>query len=259
MPRSSMEGRIRRDKLANILRKQENVSTAELAEQFQVSEMTIRRDLKQLQEEGIAVPCYGGAMAAQRITFEFDFEEHRRLHLAEKRRIGEAAVTEISTGQTLFLDTGTTSLELAKAISRENIHITIITTSLVVASELWARPNIRLQLLGGDVRVRSPDLVGPLTEIMLDRLSADIAFLGSDGIDPDRGSFGSDVETARICERMCANAKKVVVISDSSKLGRVGAARYIKTEDIDLLITDTAADPKLVKRLNNQGVEVKRV
>jgi DeoR family transcriptional regulator of aga operon len=129
---------------------------------------------------------------------------------------------------------------------------------LVVASELWARGNILLQLLGGQVRARNPDLAGPMTEVMLDRLTADIAFLGSDGLDPTRGSFASDAETARIAERMAECARRVVVVCDSSKLGRAGSTRYLKTEEIDLLITDTNADPSLVKQMASRNVQVKQ-
>lgn len=208
MPRSSAQGSKRRNQLANLLKAQENVSTSELANRFQVSEMTIRRDLKQLQNEGIALPYYGGALAAQRITFEFEFDVSHRTHLAQKKRIARTAASQVKARQTLFLDTGTTTLELAKSLAQSDVEMTVITASLVIASELWARGNIRLQLLGGQVRGGNPDLAGPLTEIMLERLTADVAFLGSDGVDPERGSFASDVETARIAERMGAAPSK---------------------------------------------------
>lgn len=259
MPRSSAEGNKRRHVLAEILRAHENVSTAELAVRFAVSEMTIRRDLKKLQEEGIALPFYGGALAAQRITFEFEFDETRRMNMALKKSIALAAASEVKEGQTIFMDTGTTTLELAKVLAQSSLQMTVITASLVIASELWARGNIRLQLLGGQVRGGNPDLAGPLTEIMLERLSADVAFLGSDGIHPTRGSFASDMETARIAERMAACSNEVVVICDSSKIGRAGAVRYLKIDEIDQLITDNNADRSVVSQLANRKVKVRRV
>ena len=236
-----------------------NVSTAELAARFDVSEMTIRRDLKELQRSGAALPCYGGAVAAQRITFEFDFDQRHRLHLEQKQRIGRAAAALLEPGQTVFLDTGTTTVELARALAVGGIRCSVITASLVVASELWGRDHIELQLLGGRVRRGNPDLVGPFTEMMLERFTADIAFLGSEGIDPKRGSFASDLETARIGEKMAGGARQTVVVADGSKLGKTSAVRCITIDGIDKLITDENADAALVGHLRKQGIEVSQV
>ncbi|QDS98207.1 DeoR/GlpR family DNA-binding transcription regulator [Adhaeretor mobilis] len=259
MPRSSADGQKRRLILAKLLEDHENVSTSELASQLDVSEMTVRRDLKQLQKEGIALPCYGGAMVARRITFEFDFEEHRRSHLVEKQRIGKAAVEEIEPGQTIFLDTGTTTLELARVLANLSMELTVVTASLVIASELWARGNTRLQLLGGQVRGGNPDLAGPLTELMLEKITADVAFLGSDGVSASRGSFAGDLETARIAERMVACADRAVVVCDSSKLGRNGPVRYAVLSDIDLLITDKKVNRNVARQLTSRGLKIKKV
>lgn len=235
---------------------QKNVSTVELARRFQVSEMTIRRDLKELQKTGVAVPCYGGAMVAQRITFEFAFDERHRTSLAEKQRVGLVAAKRICEGQTVYFDTGTTTLEVARALAYRDIRCGVITGSLVIASELWGHGNIELYLLGGRVRRGNPDLVGPYSEIMLDKLTADVAFLGSDGIDPDRGSFSGDQETARISEKMAANAREVIVVADSSKLGHAGLTRYVLINDIDEIITDKKATAAVVKKLRAQGVKI---
>ena len=259
MARSSVQGNRRREKLAKLLAARESVSTTELASRLKVSEMTIRRDLKNLQNNGVAIPCYGGAIATRRISIEFDFDERRRNHLAEKQRIGRAAAAEVCAGQVLFLDTGTTTLELAKVLATKGIPISVITASLVVASELWGQENIKLQILGGEMRQRNPDLVGPLTEIALERMTADIAFLGSDGIDPKRGSFAGNAETARIAERMAGCAKQSIVVCDRSKLGRVSAVRYIRTNEIDILITDKGANSQIANQLSGRGVEVQRV
>lgn len=259
MPRSSVAGQQRRRALSRLLVASANVSTGELADHFAVSEMTIRRDLRQLQADGVALPCYGGAMAAQRITFEFEFDERRRAYRAEKKRIGQAAAEHVAEGQTLFLDTGTTTLEVAKALASSSKAVRVVTSSLVIASEMWARPNLELQLLGGTVRGNSPDLAGPFTEIMLERLTADIAILGSDGLDPTRGSFAVDVETARISERMAAGARRSIVVCDRSKLGRTSAVRCLELDDIDMLVTDKAADRTAIRKLRAQGVQIQRV
>jgi DeoR/GlpR family transcriptional regulator of sugar metabolism len=246
----------RRRELTRMLSSNGEVSTAGAAERFGVSQMTIRRDLDALEESGVAVRAYGGAVAAQRISFEFAFDERRRRNLSEKRRIGACAAAMIEPGQTVFLDTGTTTLQVAEALSADPVGCTVATSSLVIASTLWGKGAIDLILVGGRVRRGSPDLVGPGTELMLDRLTADVAFVGTDGIDPARGSFAGDMETARVAERMAANARKVVVVADGSKLATAGSARYVATEGIDELVTDTGATREHVEALRERGVEV---
>jgi DeoR/GlpR family transcriptional regulator of sugar metabolism len=256
MARNSVQAERRRRELARMLSRDGEVSTAEAAELFGVSDMTIRRDLEALEESGVAVRSYGGAVAAQRISFEFAFDERRRRNLPQKRSIGRHAAGLIDSGRTVFLDTGTTTLQVAEALSSAAVECTVATSSLVIASTLWGRQEVDLILVGGRVRRGSPDLVGPGTELMLDRLTADIAFVGSDGIDPERGSFAGDMETARVAERMAANARRVVVVADSSKLGSAGGARYVATEGIDELITDSEAGAEAVEALKDRGVKV---
>ena len=255
--RTNVQALRRQRVLTKLLARRDRISTRQLARRFGVNEITIRRDLKALQDSGAAVRCYGGAVAAQRITFEFAFDERRRRLLAEKQRIGDAAAAQIRDGQSIFLDTGTTTLEIARAIVARGVACTVATSSLVIASELWGRGNLeRLLLLGGQVRPGSPDLVGPGTEVMLEKLTADIAFLGSDGIDPARGSFAADFESARVAERMIASAKRIVVAADHSKLGNSSTARYAAIEDLDEVITDRQADEKIVAALRERGVTV---
>jgi len=256
MSRNSAQAERRRRELTRILSRDGEVSTAGAAERFGVSEMTIRRDLDALEGSGVAVRSYGGAVVAQRISFEFAFDERRRRNLPQKRRIGKHAAALIAPGQTVFLDTGTTTLQVAEALAGAAVECTVATSSLVIASTLWGDERIDLVLLGGRVRRGSPDLIGPGTELMLDRLTADIAFIGSDGIDPERGSFAGDMGTARVAERMAANARRVVVVADSSKLGLAGGARYVATEGIDELVTDRGADEERVEALRKHGVKV---
>ena len=242
--------------MRRLLARGRQVSTVELAERFGVSPMTVRRDLGALAEAGVAVRCYGGAVSGQRITFEFAFDERRRRRLTQKRRIGAKAASRVQPEQVVFVDTGTTTLELARVLVRLGVACKVVTSSLVIASELWGSERVELTLVGGRVRRGSPDLVGPGAEVMLDRLTADIAFLGSDGIDPARGSFAADVEAARVAERMVANARHIVVLADSSKLGLPGAARYARIEQIDELVTDRNAERGLVRELRSRGVRV---
>ena len=256
MPRSAVQAVARQESLRQMLARGQEVSTAALAERFDVDAITIRRDLQRLERDGLAVRRYGGAITAQRISFEFQFDQRHQTNLEQKRRIGAAAAARIGEAETVFLDTGTTTLEIARALRQQARACTVITSSLVIASELWASTQVDLMLLGGTVRHGSPDLVGAATEFMLDRLTGDVAFLGSEGMDSARGSFATDLETARIAERMAANARRVVIVADASKVGLAGTARYAAVTDIDELITDRGADRAAVAALRRRGMTV---
>jgi len=256
MPRSSEQAEERRRLLKQRIQETGNISVTKTAEALGVSAMTIRRDLKVLDESGDAIRCYGGAVVSERITFEFEFDERHQCNLEEKKRIGSATVGHIQPGQTIMLDTGTTTLEVAKALVKQDIPCTVITSSLVIASVLWGWERIDLMLVGGQVRHRSPDLVGPAAEIILDRLTADIAILGADAIDPARGCFSADLAGASVEEKMAAGARKIIVVADHTKFGRTGTARYLPMKKVDLLITGKGADSKIVRGLRRKGISV---
>ncbi len=256
MARSSAQLEKRRRELIERLGRGESISTTQMARRFGVTVMTIRRDLKALADDGALLRCYGGGIAARRITFEFAFDERHQKHLAEKRRIGRKAATLLAPRQTVFLDTGTTTLEVARALATGDVPFKAVTSSLVIASELWGREQIELMLLGGRVRPGSPDLAGPATEDMLEKITADVAFLGSEGIDPRRGAFAGDFEAARVATRMAESARRVIIVADASKLGQAGDVRYLSTEKMQELITDRAAPKAVVASLRRRGVRV---
>jgi len=259
MAGSSLNGDKRRAELSKLLSRGKRISISSQALRLGVHPMTIRRDLEALASEGLLVRCYGGAIPAQRITFEFAFDRRHQENLSQKKRIGAAAACSVLEGQTVILDTGTTTLQIARSLSSNGRRCTVVTSSLVIASELWAVNSIELMLLGGRVRGESPDLVGPSVELMLDRLAADVAFLGADGIDPQRGCFTVDVEAARVAERMAASARHVIVTADSTKLSRPAAVRYLQIGQMDELITDRAAPIEAVDQLRRKGVAVSTV
>jgi DeoR/GlpR family transcriptional regulator of sugar metabolism len=145
---------------------------------------------------------------------------------------------------------------LARSLAKHRTPCSVITSSLVIAGQLWGCESIELMLLGGRVRRGSPDLVGPGVELMLEKLTGDIAFLGADAIDPERGCFAADIDTARVAERMAASARRVVVVADSSKLGQAGPARFLRVREMDELITDRAVPPSVVTALRGKGVKV---
>lgn len=256
MARSSVYAEQRKAKFTKMLSQGQSVSITSESKAFNVHEMTIRRDLKALEESGLAVSCLGGVLPNPKITLEFKFECHRRLHLEAKRRIGLVAAGMIEPGQIVVLDTGSTTLEIARCLLKNLVPCTIITNSLLIASELWNCQFIELMLLGGRVRSGSPDLVGPGVELLLEQFTSDIAFLGSDGIDAERGSFAGDIETALVVKIMAVNSRRSIVVADGSKLNRAGVARCLKISELKELITDKEAPSGVLKKIRRRGVKV---
>jgi DeoR/GlpR family transcriptional regulator of sugar metabolism len=232
-------------------------SVEELAQRFAVSGMTIRRDLQILAEQGKVLRTHGGAAMAKRISFEFDFLKRAKEHEAAKGAIGAAAAALVDDGQSVLLDSGTTTLALSRHL-RGKRRLMVITTSLPIASQLQYDAEIAVLLLGGYVRAGSPDLAGALTESNLETLHADVAFIGADGIDAHGAVYNQSPEVARMLTKMTAAASRVYVVADHSKLGKKALWRFGRLQDWSGLVTDADADRTLLKPLEKAGVAVIR-
>jgi len=225
-------------------------SVEHLAQSFGVSPMTIRRDLNALAESGQVIRTHGGAAPAEAVMFEFQFLRRAKLNASAKDRIGAAAASLVRDGQSVLLDSGTTTLCIARHL-RERSGITVITTSLPIASVLQHAGGVQTLLLGGYVRREAPDLQGPLTESNLESLRADIAFIGADGIDENGTCYNASLTVARMLGKMIQAAQQVYVVADASKLGRTALASFGQLADFSGLITDaTAPTPVRDTRVN---------
>lgn len=231
------------------------VSVSELAREFGVSEMTIRRDLAALEGQSHIQRTHGGAMLTQRMMLEFDYRDRRELHRKQKQAIAAAARKLIQPGQRLILDNGTTSLELA-ALLKDGQHLTVITPSLAVASELQHTPGVEVILLGGVIRRGSPDLTGPVTENCLELFAADFAFQGADGIGHDGAIYNTDLRLARVDKIMRRVANKSCLLADHSKIGATALVRSGTLADVDIFITDTGAPAATLKRFAILGPQI---
>jgi DeoR/GlpR family transcriptional regulator of sugar metabolism len=256
MGRSAQPGIERRRRILQILRGDASVDTAALSRQLGVSEMTVRRDLKFLEDQNMIVRSYGGATLSHRLHLEFQFDQSRQGALAAKQEIGKYAASLVEPEETIFVDTGTTTLEFARELSRRDIPVTVATASLAVASELWGQSHIKVLMLGGQLRAGSPDLTGPLCEHSLEMLNASKAFLGCDALLPGRGCLAADTEGARVSAGMLRYSAWKCVLADGSKIGKQAPVRYAGLDDIDLLVTDGSAPAAELTRLRE---EVKRV
>ncbi len=229
----------------------------EITSKLKVSGMTVRRELQALADQGKVIRTHGGATMAQRISFEFAFLSRARDNEAAKDAIGRAAAGLIAEGQSVLLDSGTTTLAVARHL-RGRKGVQIITTSLPIASLLQYEHEMHVLLLGGALRAGSPDLAGALTEANLESIRADAAFIGTDGVDSDGTAYNQSPEVARLLAKMTCAARRVYVIADNSKLGRTALWRSCRLRDLTGLITDEAAPRPLLASLSKAGAKVIR-
>lgn len=230
-------------------------SIEELIQEFGVSGMTIRRDLQLLADQGRVIRTHGGATMAERVSFEFEFLNRVRENHAAKEAIAATAAAQVNDGESIMLDSGTTSLELAKQL-RGKRGLTVITSSLPNAAQLQYDQQIEVLLLGGRLRASSPDLVGALTETNLEQLRADVAFIGADAVDSHGAVYQESPEVARMLTRMAESAKRVYVIADNSKLGKTALWRFGRLSDWTALITDAGAERSVLASLKKAGAQV---
>jgi DeoR/GlpR family transcriptional regulator of sugar metabolism len=236
----------------------DEVSIEGLAGRFNVSGMTVRRDLEQLESRGDVIRTHGGASLAKRLTFEFSFREKQNRNSRQKSRIARQAAGYVEDGQVVMLDTGTTTLEIARQLVDRH-DVTVITTSLAIVSALQFAAGVRVVLLGGFLRGGSPDLHGPLTEQNVEMFRTDIAFLGADAVDLDGNTYADDLQLVNLDRKMAAHAARVVVVADSSKFGTNGMCRILGPEDYDSIITDSGIDGNVLKRFTRKGIRVEHV
>lgn len=228
----------RQERIVSLAGAAGEVTVAALAERFGVSAMTIRRDLDDLDARGRLVRTHGGAMWPEGDAVEFAFQSREPVRTRQKRAIANAVVGLIRPGMTVTLDTGSTTLAVARRLGSVP-GIKVLTSSLAVAAALYPYGQIELVLLGGAVRHRSPDLSGPLTEENLERFRVDVAVVGADAAGPE-GVFTTHEDIARISARILAGAGLRVLAADASKFGARAFVRFAGWDSIDVVVSDGA-------------------
>jgi len=246
---------IRQSEILELVEKNDRVTISEIKEKFGVSEMTVRRDLVFLEENGFVTRVHGGVLARPKIFLDHSFTQRERENIDAKRKIAVRATGLADSGENLMLDTGTTTLYLARELVRENKHVSVATTSLAVAYTLF-NSEIDVLLFGGFLRREIPDLVGPLTERNLEGFHADKLFMGCDGLTVEEGFFTSDLNISTIEAKMVKSAGQVIVLTDSSKFGKKSFVKFAGHEEIDTVVTDGGVDAAVVDGFRERGVEV---
>jgi len=231
------------------------VRVADLSRRLGVSEATVRHDLAQLERMGVVRRTYGGATLRRGTLFERSFREQEAQYREEKARIAEEAVKLVRPGQMLLLDVGTTTTAIARRLP-DLEGLVVCTSGLNIAVELERCRNVTVIVTGGTVRYKQHSLVNPFGTLLISKINADLLFLGCNGISAEYGVTNSNLPEAEIKQAMVRAAKEVVVVADSSKVGNVAAAHIAPLSAVDMLITDSGADPEELERIRKSGVKV---
>jgi len=229
----------RRQQISALVRERGSVQVAPLAKQFGVSMQTIRKDLRFLETRGVMERSYGGGIRADavNVTAEPALEVKRSSHADEKVRIGKLAAAMVSPGESIVLDSGTTTLQIARFLPDDE-DITVLTNDIDILSVLAAKERLNIVMLGGMLRRRNRAFYGAQTVAALDDLRVDKLFLGVDGFDVECGITTHYEPEAMLNRKMVEAAREVIAVTDASKFGRVCLHRIITIENIHSLVTD---------------------
>ncbi len=249
----------RRSAIIEELKRHHSVRVAELSQVLGASEVSIRRDLQILEDDGLLKRVHGGAVLIEKPSNEPVLSPEQLLQREKRERIGCAAAQMVHRGERLIFDSGTTPFQVARCLDAELLqsgNLTVITACLPVVHELGRWPGVHQILLGGIYLPNYEILVGPQTIEQLKGLHADKMFLGTDGITLSRGLTTANVLEAEVDRAMVQASTEVIVVSDSSKIGVSGLATIMPISGIHKLITDTDAPPDFVATLRDRHIEV---
>lgn len=247
----------RRERILERVQRDGRVDVAELAETFDVTSETIRRDLIDLQGEGLLRRVHGGAVPSRAADAVPELQVREGQNVDEKRRIGIAAAREAPERGAIIIDSGSTALHLADALDREH-DLTVITNSIPIARSLATTERPRIVMLGGTLRRRTMAMVDESGAETLRDIAVDILFVGCDGFSLERG-FTTPYRTEVALKRaMMACARRVVMMFDHSKVGNDQIFRFADVGEVDTIVTGAETDPATIAALEERGRTVIR-
>ena len=238
-----------------ILSEQGRIRVGRLATRLNVSEATVRRDLEAMQAQGMLQRTHGGAMLLPPTAFEVSFDESQSKAQAEKRAIGHRAAGLVAEGESIIIESGTTTLELARCLL-DMRKLTVLTNSLAICKEISANEGIEVMVLGGTLRRQSASLVGPWVAEVLQRVRVDKAFVGVNGLSADFGLSSPNPFTAESRKAILAAARIRIALADHSKLGVEALYHVAPLDALDILVTDVGAGEEQLAPIRDKGVEV---
>lgn len=230
-------------------------SVRDLAQRFDVSLITIMRDLQELEQEGLIRRVHGGAISVRGASYEPPFSARESQFSAEKQRIAQKAVELISDGDSLLLDVGTTTLELARALKGKR-NLTVLVTNLRAALELAGQPAIQVIVIGGKLRFSELSMTGHMAEQTLRTFQVDKAFIGVGGITLQHGLTEFNFDEAGTKRIMCERARQKIVLADHTKFGKVMLTQVAPLSAIDMIITGSELDESMRRELEEAGISL---
>ncbi len=244
----------RMNRLVEILARRGYRSVGELSADLSVSEMTVRRYLDRLEEQGLIKRTHGGAYTGQEMI-EVDYRVRETVHRAEKEAIGRAAWSLVQPGESIYIDAGSTCAHLAFAMD-DTRRITVVTNSTTVLQALEGKANVETIALGGKVHAASHSFVGHLAEEAVQQFRFTKAFLGAVGINLQEGFTQSNVDEVPVKKRVAANAREVIVMADSSKFNQCVLVLFLRLDQVHTVITDPGIPSDFRAGLEERSVRV---
>lgn len=256
MDKSQLFVEERKIKIVEFVERHRKATVAQLCDHFCVSSATIRNDLRDLEENRLIIRTHGGAMVRSKTGLELSAAQKEVQNLEAKRAIARTACALIEDGDTIVLDTGTTTLELARLLTQKR-DLTVVTNDLPIALALEEMEGVSVVFMGGLLRKRfhCTVAVGEPGDRALSGLTVDKAFMGANGFSVERGATTPDIHTAQTKKMMIAIAAAVILLCDSSKHGRNSFAQFATLGEITMLVTERC-DQRVREQLEAEGVEV---
>jgi DeoR family fructose operon transcriptional repressor len=244
----------RKSKILDSLNKNGKVKVCDLSKTYEVSEVTIRRDLQELEEAELIKRVHGGAVLNDNTKFEPTFSEKIDKLYDEKESVGKLAASMVLDGDTIVLDAGTTTLNIAKYITAKNI--TVLTNSVDIAFELAKKQNMEVIVTGGTLRWETRALVGPVADTTFKNFRVDKAFIGVNGLCIINGLTTPNIIEANTKREMIKIARKIIVVCDHTKFNKVSFAKIVDLDSIDLIITDNQLDDELLEKFKEKDIKI---
>lgn len=248
----------RHEKILTKLNEKGKVEVPDLSESLDVSEVTIRKDLRILEDKGLLFRTHGGASKSNPYTSDKPLQEKEFVHSSEKNSIAKEACKLIGDTDSIILASGTSILAMARCLNPQH-HLNVITSAINVSMELSKHENIDILQLGGQLRHSSNSVVGAYAESFLNNITCGMYFLGVDGIDLDFGITTTNLGEASLNQKCIEVAQVTVVLADSSKFGKRGFGRICNLDQVQHIITDDGVSPEIVQELENRGIKVTTV
>lgn len=245
----------RQDQILDILRDNTRMTLAEISENFGVSEITIRRDVRLLEDLGAVRRAHGGVVYYVESDEDAPVIKRQLIHTSAKQNIARRVAQRVNDGDSIFLGSGSTAAYVAQYLKNHQ-RLTVTTNAITVIQELSSIENINLIVLGGLLRQSELSMIGHITEQALKEVRVDKVIVGMRGIDIEAGLTSDYLPEVMTDRAIMGMSGKVLIVADSSKLGYIASGFVAPIERMTTLITDTNADPSFVSQLNERGIEV---